>query len=115
MRRALRWFVLVIAAGQVLVLTSCAPAGKWQTAAGNIWTGVRIYSGEGEQKTYVGEVLGGTENYTDPVTGASMRGVKLRMASGAEEWKDRSQLGTWGFVDRDDPALKACKWEELRY
>ena len=115
MTTALRLFVPVVVTATVCLLASCAPPSKWASAGGNIWTGVRIYSGQGEQKTYVGEIIGGNENYTDPMTGNTFRGVKLRMASGAEEWKDRSALIQWGFVEREDPAINAAQWQVLQY
>jgi len=32
------------------------------------------------------------DNYTDPLTGSSFRGLKLRYPDGNEEWKDRDAI-----------------------
>ena len=86
---------------------------EWVDAGGHLWTGVKLYYGP--RRMYVGEVLGGNENYVDPFTGSKIRGLKVRMANGADEWKDRDavNMGPW-YVRRDDPALTRREWYEYR-
>lgn len=81
----------------------------WQEAAGNIWTGVTLYVGP--KKEVVGQVLGGS-NGAIAIGDQVFEGVKIRMVSGAEEWKRRDIIvsGDW-FVQSDDPALKAYQWQ----
>ena len=85
----------------------------YMKASGNLWTGVQLYFGPA--KMYVGEVLGGNENYTDPDTGQTFRGVKLRMKSGSMEWKDRNAIisGDW-YVKESDPAITRKEWQEYK-
>lgn len=83
----------------------------WLQAGGRIWTGVKLYYGKGNDKRYVGEVLGGNDHYVAPLSGQRFRGVKIRMKSGSVEWKDRSYVATsdW-YIRSDDPALKKMDW-----
>jgi hypothetical protein len=85
----------------------------WNRASSHIFTGVKLYYGP--KKFYVGEVLGGAENYVSP-EGTKFRGVKLRMASGSVEWKDRNAIisGDW-YVESNDPAIKRGVWHEYLY
>ena len=87
----------------------------WKPALGNIWTGVKLYYGAEETKMYVGEILGGNDDYVDPITGLEFRGVKIRMKDGQNEWKDRDAIvrGSW-HVKSDDPALQKMEWYEYR-
>jgi hypothetical protein len=64
---------------------------------------------------FVGEVLGGNDRYVSPA-GDRFRGVKIRMAGGSVEWKDRSAVaaGEW-YVRRNDPALTRRDWEIFDY
>jgi hypothetical protein len=90
-----------------------ASRSEWVDAGGHLWTGVKLYYGPA--RVYVGDVLGGNENYVDPFTGDKMRGLKVRMANGGDEWKDRDavNLGPW-YVRRDDPALARKEWYEYK-
>lgn len=112
---ALLAFIIQISFSGAGSSSAGSSSAGWTSAAGHIWCGVQVYSGQGTQKRFVGEVLGGNERYTDPITGSTFRGVKLRMASGSEEWKDRSSLIQWGYVHKDDPAIQAMQWEILHY
>lgn len=89
-----------------------AQQSPWARATGNLWTGVVLYYGEGDQKMQVGEVLGGSDSYVDPATGQQLRGLKVRMKSGKPEWKDRDAVigGPW-YVRRDDPAIANMAWK----
>jgi hypothetical protein len=82
---------------------------EWVSPSGQIWTGVRLYYGP--SKTYVGEVLGGNDRLVT-ATGEVIRGLKLRMASGSVEWKDRRAVisGPW-YMRRNDPAVARKVWE----
>lgn len=92
------------------------PQSPWTRAASNIWAGVILYYGDGEQKMEVGEVMGGNDGYVDPITGRQFRGLKIRMKSGKPEWKDRDVIvgGPW-YVHRDDPAIARMDWETYQH
>lgn len=92
------------------------PASPWLSPAGRIWTGVILWYGEGDTKMRVGEVLGGNDDYVDPITGQQFRGIKLRMASGKAEWKNRDAIidGGW-YVRADDPAIARQEWNVYRF
>jgi len=85
---------------------------EFERAGSRLWTDVKLYYGS--SKTYFGDVLGGNEHYVDPVTGKKIRGLKIRLADGRLEWKDRNQivLGDW-YVKRNDPAIARTKWFEF--
>jgi hypothetical protein len=87
---------------------------EWADARGRLWTGVKLY--HGPARMYVGDALGGNNNYRDPLTGEKMRAVKVRMESGSEEWKSRNAIvvGPW-YVRRDDPALAPREWYEYKW
>ncbi|MCF7817205.1 MAG: sel1 repeat family protein [Kiritimatiellales bacterium] len=89
---------------------------EWLHAGGRIWTGVELYYGMGNEKSYVGEVLGGNNRYVDFLTGRKYRGIKLRMKSGTVEWKDRSAVATghW-FIRKNDPAFRKMEWVVYEY
>lgn len=92
-------------------------AHGWQRPDGAIWAGVKLYTGSGAEKAYVGEVLGGNDRHLDPLTGRTFRGVKIRYPNGTEEWKDRDsilQADSWR-VRADDPAIKESRWQVLEY
>ncbi|MEQ8170233.1 MAG: hypothetical protein ABRQ38_15215 [Candidatus Eremiobacterota bacterium] len=82
----------------------------WIKASSNIWGGVDLYYGAGENKQYVGKVLGGNENYKSP-DGSTFRGLKI-ITGGSIEWKDRHTIimGEY-YIKANDPALTAKKWE----
>lgn len=84
------------------------PDDGWRRASGRIWSGVKLYYGP--NKMPVGEVMGGNDDYVSP-TGLRFRGVKVKMASGSAEWKDREAIvsGQW-FVRADDPAIDRMEW-----
>lgn len=73
------------------------------TLAGNVFTGVKVYYGTGDTKTYAFEILGAAENCSAFPGG---NGVKVMYPDGKSEWKDREYLITSGdyFVRKDDPA-----------
>ncbi len=79
---------------------------EWLPAASNIWQGVKLYSGNGQNKTYVGQVIAWSENYTIPDTGEKIRALQLQMNDSSIEWKDRGYIIRNTFVKRNDPALK---------
>lgn len=89
-------------------------SAQWIHAWGNLCSGVMLYYGSTpENRMFVGEVLGGNDNYIDSITGEKFRGVKIRTKSGALEWKDRDRMVAderWS-VKTDDPALKRCDWK----
>ena len=87
---------------------------QWKHISGNIWSGVKIYMGEGADKGFVGTVLGGNDNYVHPSTGATFRGLKMEMSSGRSEWKNRDDfiMNDYLFVKKDDPALTRYEWFE---
>ena len=91
--------------------------GEYVHASSNIWSGVKLYYGTGEDKHYGFEVLGGNDNYTDPITGQNFRGLKVRYPDGYEEWKDRNYIinGELYWVKADDPALKSQRWETYTF
>ena len=114
--------ILAILAMASLALTTPAQAAEtlkneWVGCSMHIWTGVTLYFGEGDQKTLFGDVLGGNERYTSPITGETFRGVKITTKSGKAEWKDRDTLITssWCFVRKNDPALERMEWREYRF
>lgn len=79
---------------------------KWISPSGNIYIGVKLYYGAGEEKMYVGEVIDVNERVIMP-NGEIIRGVCLKMYGGSIEWKDRNQIilnGNW-YIKSDDPAL----------
>lgn len=80
-------------------------------ASSNLWAGEKLYYGE--RRTYAFEILGGNDNYTDPVSGATFRGLKVRYPSGSEEWKDRDYIVSSKiyWIKEDDPALQAQRWQ----
>ena len=87
---------------------------RYVRAGGNLWIGVKLYYGPA--KMYVGEVLGGNENYVSPLTGTRFRGVKVMMSNGSEEWKDRDAIasGEW-YVLSDDPAHERMEWRTYEF
>ena len=73
---------------------------------GNIYIGVKLYYGAGDEKMYVGEVVDISEKVR-MANGKTFRGVCLKMYGGSIEWKDRNEIilsGKW-YVKSDDPAL----------
>ena len=103
------------------VTTSCTRSestdSEWLPAGGHLWSGVWLYYGANPSKMIVGQVLGGNDKYVDRHTSQAFRGIKLRMQSGSEEWKDRGAIvvdGRW-FVRRNDPALETQGWEVCQY
>lgn len=91
--------------------TPRASSSGYVPIGGRIWTGEKVYYGNGSNKAYGFEVLGGSENCSSMPSG---RGVKVRFPSGSEEWKDRDYLISSGlfFVLGNDPALSAMQWYE---
>lgn len=88
-----------------------AKQNQWVRAPGNIYVGVKMYYGIGNEKMYVGQVLASNDKHYDSYTGKSFRGVQLQMASGSIEWKDRDAMianGQW-YVKENDPALQAAR------
>lgn len=63
---------------------------NWAQATGHLWEGTKLYFGAGHG--YVGQIIEMNDNYTDPLTGSSFRGLKLRYPDGNEEWKDRDAI-----------------------
>ena len=92
------------------VLTNTTTANQnqseWLPAASNIWQGVKLYSGNGHNKAYVGQVIAWSESYTIPGTGEKIRAIQIQMHDSSIEWKDRGYIIRNTFVKRDDPALK---------
>jgi hypothetical protein len=95
------------------------PPPRYTSPDDKLYTGVRLYTWSVQQgMTYVCEVLGGNERYTDPASGQVFRAVKVRYPDGSEEWVDRQAIvGTmhnWRggrvYVRTDDPALKRRRW-----
>lgn len=78
----------------------------WLPAGGNIWKGVKLYSGYGHDKIYVGQVIDWSETYTVPYTGEKIRAIQILMHDGSTEWKDRAYIIKNTFVKKGDPALK---------
>lgn len=79
---------------------------KWISPSGNIYIGVKLYYGAGDEKMYVGEVVDISEKVR-MANGKTFRGVCLKMYGGSIEWKDRNEIilsGKW-YVKSDDPAL----------
>ncbi len=85
--------------------------GEWTFACGNIWVGVKLYYGS--SKMYVGDVICGSNNAVNPITGETFRGVKVKMPSGSIELKDRNDIavGKW-YVKKNDPAIARMEWRE---
>ncbi len=79
---------------------------KWIPAGTNIWQGVKLYSGKGNDKIYVGQVMAWSENYTIPGTGEKIRAIQIQMHDGSIEWKDREYIIWNTFVKKNDPAVK---------
>jgi hypothetical protein len=111
-------------AGAIILLALAAtaqaaatPKAEWVGCSMHLWTGVKLYYGEGDNKAFFGEVLGGNESYTSPITGERFRGVKITTKKGKAEWKDRDALITssWCFIRKDDPALERMEWREYRF
>ena len=72
----------------------------------NIWTGVKVYYGNGAEKTYGFEILGGGEC-------SFGKGVYVEYQDGTREWKSRDALLDGPFYVRvDDPARTAWEWYE---
>jgi len=131
-----KWILLIHAAVMLTVmvclLTGCGegeqtpvipatvaqePVTGWVQASGNLWAGANLYFGEEPaRRRYVAEVLGGNENYTDPLTGKTFRGLKVRYPDGHTEWKARNAVisGPW-HIKADDPALAAQRWENFTF
>ena len=79
---------------------------KWISPSGNIYIGVKLYYGAGDEKMYVGEVVDISEKVR-MANGKTFRGVCLKMYGGSREWNDRNEIilsGKW-YVKSDDPAL----------
>ena len=75
-----------------------------------MWSGVKLYYGNGDEKTYVGTVLGGNENYVSP-SGERFRGLKLDCG-----WKDRSVIISGDYyIEAGDPALNSQEWKVYDY
>lgn len=72
----------------------------------NIWTGVKVYYGNGAEKAYGFEILGGGEC-------SFGTGVFVEYEDGTREWKSREAL-LYGpfYVRADDPATSAWEWYE---
>lgn len=93
-----------------------SPTQQWVRASGNLWAGEKLYFGpDPATRWLVGEVLGGNDRHTDPVTGQTYRGLKIRYPDGHSEWKERNAVisGAW-YIKRDDPALAAERWAVLQ-
>ena len=72
----------------------------------NIWTGVKGYYGNGTEKAYGFEILGGGEC-------SFGKGLYVEFEDGTREWKSRKAI-LYGpfYVRADDPATKAWQWYE---
>ena len=72
----------------------------------NIWAGVKVYYGNGTEKRYAFEILGGGEC-------SFGHGAYVEYPDGTREWKSRMAMidGPF-FVRADDPAIKAWAWYE---
>ncbi|MFQ5561296.1 MAG: hypothetical protein ACE5FU_12035 [Nitrospinota bacterium] len=86
---------------------------KWKELLGNVWTGVKVYHGAGNSKSYAFEVLGGNEKCSTLPSG---RGIYVRYEDGSTEWKDRKAMVNPAllFVLASDPALKRFEWRISR-
>jgi hypothetical protein len=87
---------------------------RWLEAGRHLWTGVRLYYGA--KRVYVGELLGGSEHYADPLTDERVPGLKIRAKTGRIEWTRRDVVssGPW-FVRRDDPAVERRQWRTYEH
>ena len=88
-----------------------SPTPKYVPVLAKIWTGVKVYYGQGDEKAYGFEVLGGSEDCPSIPSG---KGLFVRYPDGNEEWKDRAYIVESGdfFVLTDDPAIPKLEWYE---
>lgn len=86
-----------------------ATSGAWRPLSGNIYAGVKMYYGQGEDKTLAFTVLGGNEGCDNIPSG---RGLYVEYPDGGREWKDRAAMieSPYNFIRADDPALKTTEW-----
>ena len=81
----------------------------WREAGGGLWTGVKLYFGQGETKTYIGEVMGGGKD-------SDGNKMVLIQKDGNEFWKKRDHiLSSYYYIKSNDPALIGGKWYEYEY
>ena len=78
---------------------------KCTNAAGQMWTGVRVYLDSNCEKP-LAVILGGTK-----VDGE--KGVVLKFDRGETEVKLRSAVRDDAYVMRDDPAIERQQWQEF--
>lgn len=88
-----------------------APKSAYGSPLGRILTGVKIYFGQGEEKTLAFEILGGSDKCPSIADG---KGVYVQYPDGKNDWKSRDALinsGTF-FIRLDDPAISNFGWKE---
>ena len=72
----------------------------------NIWAGVKVYYGNGAEKEYAFEILGGGEC-------SFGNGAYVEYPDGTRGWKSRMAMIDGPFYVRaDDPAIKTWDWAE---
>lgn len=104
-----RLFVSSLACALCAFVPGCTKSSPWLPLGGNMYKGVKVYSGAGNEKGLVGIVLGGNSNCR------GVRSVLIQRLNGSAEWQDRNVISgsdLW-FVRADDPALKAQAWEVI--
>jgi len=75
------------------------------SAAGNIWTGVRVYRDSNCGKPFA-TILGGTRTNNE-------KGIVLKFDSGETEVKYRRVVAEQAYVRKDDPAMERKAWQEF--
>lgn len=120
-------FTLLAAASVILVLglhilgnatpqsrgdNEVSDSDTYLRASSNLWEGVKLYYGEGVDKEYVFEVLGGNDNYI-MANGGKIRGVLVKYPDGSIEWKNRDYIiqGNKYWIKSSDPALVLKSWK----
>ncbi len=74
-------------------------AEEWVQA---IASEVKLYTGDGDCKTYIGTLVGGNGQE-----------VLIKMASGDPAWKKRGDIYSTTWVKANDPAYKANLWRQI--
>lgn len=79
--------------------------GKWYLAGNYLNVGVKLYYGNKENKSLVGEIIGFEDNHVYP-DGTTVDCVMVRMENGnSVECKEKIYVSDW-YVKRNDPKLR---------
>jgi hypothetical protein len=82
------------------------PTPEWLHLLGNVYSGVKVYMGNDEEKSLTFTILGGNDNCPFG------RGLLVQYPDGSIEWKDRLAMvsNQYLFVRYDDPSINQMLW-----